>query len=140
MAVRNILDQLSGGGSAPDVQYFYSTDINWSGAFNVTGTITFAKTNNLCVIVCSPVSSPSITSASEIIGSVVIPPEMLPQDGTHRSSLNIIRNNNQVVVGNVYFGSDYKIHISASTTIGTPFPPGLSIAGAPNGAIMVYLI
>ena len=78
MAVRNILDKLSGGGSVEDT-YFNSTTTNWSGAGNAASIITFVKTNNLCVI---RITSFTIASAlnAEFISDVQVPDQMLPKD------------------------------------------------------------
>ena len=144
MAVRNILDRLTGGGTTdPDTivdQYFYSTSIDWTGPFSTSSTITFAKTNNLCVITCPIVSATSVIFSSEITGSVEIPPEMKPQNGSFRSTLNLVVNNQLKVPGLVYIGADNRIHVSASAVRGTPFTPGSFMGGAAYGIIMVYLI
>ena len=79
MAVRNILDSLTGNNQTVADTFYYIRTIDWSGAGTATGTITYVKSNNLCFIVLSPFTT-TATSTDEFVVSSRMPPYMVPKD------------------------------------------------------------
>ena len=135
MAVRNILDSLTGGNQTVVDTFFYTRTIDWSGAGTASGTITYVKSNNLCIIILSPFTT-TTTSTDEFNGTTGMPPNMVPKDNPLRYNFTLV-NNTGHSVGVVYLQNG-QIHISGDSYIGSYFQSGTTNAGIPYGATIVY--
>ena len=80
MAIRNILNEDGNIEKALDT-YFNTTTTTWSGAGSTTAQITFARSNDLCIIRIAPFTIPTATATGVFTSSVTVPPNMIPKDG-----------------------------------------------------------
>ena len=135
MSVRNILDQLG----EVDFTYDYTRNVSFG---TMTLSVTFRRSNKLCVIALNAGTVATINYESEFVSQsgFVLPTEMTPTSQSVVAPAFV--NNGVDSQGCVYLDGtpSHLIHIAGGPYPGTTFHVGTSNGGIPYGAILVYTV